>query len=116
AVALIPTSALRVALIGSGLGLVLAPFSLGLQGLDALALPLTAMGEGNAWSTGFSTSYGATTLGLGLAFMLSVASLVLRGKPALGLGVFAGALAALSLALSGHASAASPQLLTRPAV
>lgn len=116
AVATLPGPARRVSLVSSGLGLVLAPLSMGLQGLDALALPLTAIGDANAWSTGFATSYGATTLVLGLAFAISIAALALPGKLAAVLGVLAGAVAALSLALSGHASAANPQLLTRPAV
>lgn len=98
-------------------GLVLSPLSLGLHGLDALGLPLAQLGAGEAWSAALTTSYGATAIALAVAFALALgASHLPFGRPAAALGIFAAALAAFALSLSGHAGAASPQWLTRPAV
>ena len=117
ALAPLPPLARTAALWLSVAGAVLGPVSLGLQGLDALGLPLTAFADVRAWSTGFSTSYGATTIAAVLAFAAALASLLMpRSGWSNSLGILAAAIAALSLALSGHASAAAPQWLTRPAV
>lgn len=111
------TGAQRVALVLALLGAVIAPLTLGLQGLDALGLPLAGLLDGKVWAAGLSTSYGATVLVATLAFVLAAVALTLRqSRIARGLGVLAGLIAALSIALSGHASAAEPQWLTRPAV
>lgn len=99
------------------LGLLAAPFSLGLQGLDALGLGLGDIASLRAWTVGLSTSYGWTALlcmgALGLAWA-SVRGA--RGPRAAGLAIAAWIAVPLALALSGHASAASPQWLMRPAV
>lgn len=117
AVALPPVGARRIAGGLSILGLPLAPITLGLQGLDALGLPLLSVFDGRAWSAGLSTSFAATALVAGLAFLVSLGALgARRDRRAATLALTAGTLAALSLALSGHASAAAPQWLTRPAV
>lgn len=101
----------------AGAGLVLAPATLGLQGLDALGLPAQSFFEANVWRAGLATSYGATVIAAVLAFAGGIVALALpKGKRAALLGLSAAALAALSLALSGHASAASPQWIARPAV
>ncbi len=98
-------------------GLVLAPLVLGVQGLDALGLPLAAIGEGSAWIAGLGTSYGATTLALVIAFVLTVLAVRITHRTArLLLAALAATTGALALSLSGHASAAAPQWLTRPAV
>jgi copper transport protein len=47
-------------------GLLMVPLSVGLQGLDALELPLSALAQANVWLTGFATSYGTSAL---LAFL-----------------------------------------------
>lgn len=107
----------RVALGLTLTGLVIAPLTLGLQGLDALGLPLTGLVDGKVWAAGLSTSYGATALVATLAFGLAAVTLTLRpSRIARGLVVVAGLVAALAIALSGHASAAEPQWLMRPAV
>ena len=99
------------------LGILLAPATLGLHGLDALAWPLSTGFNSEAWSAALSTSYGFTAIVACLAFLAALGALSMpRGRLAAGLGLLAGTLAALSLALSGHASAAAPQWLTRPAV
>src|SRR6185437_15036686 len=73
------------------IGLVSAVVSLGLQGLDVLDLPLSAIATPAPWQAGFATS-------LGPALLIAM----------LGVG--------LSLAASGHAATAPPQWLTRPTV
>lgn len=117
AAAPLPAQALRTAKALSIAGILLAATTLGLQGLDALGLSLAAAFDGEVWSTALSTSYGSTTVAAGVAFVVAFVALgAKRSRIAATLALFAGALAALSLALSGHASAASPQWLTRPAV
>jgi copper transport protein len=98
------------------LGLVGAPLSIGLQGLDALELPLSAL----TWSVAWKTGAGAT---FGMSAALAIA--------ALGAGLLAGWLPSgfarpvsllavvgcgAALAASGHAGTADPQWLMRPAV
>lgn len=97
-------------------GLVLAPATLGLQGLDALGLSLASAMSGQTWAAALSTSYGPTVLALLLAFALSVLALGGSGRGPAVAALIAGAVGAAALAASGHASAAAPQWLTRPAV
>jgi copper transport protein len=97
-------------------GLIAAPLSLGLQGLDALGAPLAGLTQLTVWQTGIGTSFGWTVLIALIALGLGLLSLV---GPRGGANLFALAgLAAVgaALAASGHASAAEPQWLTRPMV
>ncbi|MFG1320899.1 copper resistance CopC/CopD family protein [Xanthobacter autotrophicus] len=105
--------------LGMGLilaGLVAVPVSVSFQGLDALGATLRNLPELVVWRTGFATSYG-------LAAQLALAALAM-GLGAFGLKGIAGRLLSLAaliltgcaLAASGHAGAAPPQTLTRPAV
>lgn len=113
----LPPGAHRSANALSIAGILLAPITLCMQGLDALGLPLSALFDSKVWSAAFSTSYGFTAIVAGVAFLAAFGALgVPRGRMGAALGLFAGALAALSLALSGHASAAAPQWLTRTSV
>jgi copper transport protein len=97
-------------------GLVGAPLSIGLQGLDALELPLSALTWGIAWKTGASTTFGMSAaiaiaaLGAGLLASLMPAGLA---KPVSLLAVFG---CGVALAASGHAGTADPQWLMRPAI
>ncbi|MER8573642.1 copper resistance CopC/CopD family protein [Mesorhizobium sp. M1338] len=97
-------------------GLVAAPLSLGLQGLDALGAPLSYLAQPVIWRTGLDTSFGWTVLvaliALGLG-MLSLAGPRAIAKP-FALAGLAGV--GVALAASGHAGAAEPQWLTRPMV
>lgn len=112
----LPMNAERAAAALVIIGLPAAAFTLWLQGLDALGLPLLSTGE-RILSTGLATSYGATAIALGIGFALALLSLCLpRSRVSTALAWLALALGALAIALSGHASAASPQWLTRPAV
>lgn len=95
-------------------GLVVTPVLVGLQGADALELPLSGLTNRTAWETGFKTSFGATAIAAACALLAGLAALQDRGARALSL--LAVATAGLALALSGHASSATPQWLTRPAV
>ncbi|TIP24730.1 MAG: copper resistance D family protein, partial [Mesorhizobium sp.] len=97
-------------------GLVAAPLSLGLQGLDALGAPLAQLAQPDIWKAGFATSFGWTVLIALVALGLGLLSLVgpRGGAKLFALAGLAGIGAAL--AASGHASAAEPQWLTRPMV
>ena len=97
-------------------GLVAAPVSLGLQGLDALGAPLARLTQPVVWQTALGTSFGWTVLIALAALGLGLLSLVVARRDAklFALAGLAGVGAAL--AASGHASAAEPQWLTRPMV
>ncbi|UVK40443.1 CopD family protein [Mesorhizobium sp. AR10] len=97
-------------------GLVAAPLSLGLQGLDALGAPLARLLQPNIWQTALATSFGWTVLIALMALGLGLLSLVgpRRHAKLFALAGLAGVGAAL--AASGHASAAEPQWLTWPMV
>jgi len=117
AVAPLPRAAARTAAVLMLLGLAAAPLSVGLQGLDALEMPLAGLGHHIAWATGCSTSYGATAALAALAMALGLAGLALRrGAASATTTLLALVATGTALAASGHASAAAPQLVTRPAV
>src|SRR5690606_9876847 len=101
-------------------GLVATPLSLGMQGLDALDLRLPALAQTVVWQTGLETSYGPTTIVILVALFAALFALevgVRDARPsARGLSLAAVVGAGIALALSGHASNAAPQWLTRPAV
>ncbi len=97
--------------------LVALPLSVGFQGLDALAAPLSNLSQPAVWLAGFRTSYGTTTIIAAIALGLGLPALRWRplfASQALSLAAVIGA--ALALASSGHASAADPQVLMRPSV
>lgn len=112
----LPPAARRTALLFSVAGLVIAPVTLALQGLDALGRTWVSVLDPDVCSAALSTSYGATAIAAAIAFILAAVALAGTGRRARYAGAAAGAVAALSLALSGHASAAEPQWLMRPAV
>ncbi len=112
-----PSQAARPLIAALLAGLVAVPLSVGLQGLDALDLPLAGLREKVAWEAGLATSYGRTAivaafaLFAGLFTFAAQSTRVARGLSLVGLlGV------GFALALSGHASTADPQLVSRPAV
>jgi len=96
------------------IGLVSAVASLGLQGLDVLALPLPAIVTLAPWKAGFATS-------LGPSLLIAIAAMVLAwfaagsatAQVAWVLTSLAMAGVGLTLAASGHAATAPPQWLTR---
>ena len=97
------------------IGIVGAVVSLGLQGLDVLGLSSSNLLTSAPWTIALGTSLGPSlsiaiiALGLGVAAMRSArAGRTLSAIAMLGVG--------LSLAASGHAATAPPQVLTRPAM
>jgi len=107
-----------VALIAAGL--LVTPLSAGLQGLDALDLRLPALAQKLVWETGLETSYGLTVIAAMVALFAGLFAFeaAWREAPIVArlLSLAALVTAGLALALSGHASNAAPQLLTRPSV
>ncbi len=107
-----------VALIAAGL--LVTPLSAGLQGLDALDLRLPALAQKLTWETGLETSYGLTVIAAMVALFAALFAFeaAWREAPVVARLLSLGALivAGFALALSGHASNAAPQLLTRPSV
>lgn len=98
------------------IGLVSAVASLGLQGLDVLDLPLSAIVTLAPWKAGFTTSLGPSLLiamaAMALAwFAARSATMIARVLTSLAM-----AGAGLTLAASGHAATAAPQWLTRPSL
>jgi copper transport protein len=99
------------------LALVLCPISLGLQGLDALALPLGDLWRPQAWTVALSTSYAWTVLTAAIALVLGIITLRWTYGGTARTAASAAAIAlALALAISGHASTADPRWLSRASV
>lgn len=98
------------------LGLVAAPLSLGLQGLDALGLSLGALFRPEVWTAAASTTYVRTALIATLALLAAAGSLLSRGKAAAGLATLGLLGVGAALAASGHAATAAPRWATVPAV
>lgn len=106
----------RIIAASLALGAAGAIVSLGFQGLDALGAQASRLAEPVVWSTGMGTSYGSTVVAALIGFALAGGALVLTEFAAKAAAVAAWLLIGVALALSGHASAASPQWLMRPAV
>jgi len=100
----------------TAIGILAATTSLGLQGADALGETPASLGAVATWAAGWRTSFGPTAV-IGVTALL-LAWMSLHGaagrRRACSLAAMTGV--GLSLAWSGHASAAAPQWLTRPAV
>jgi copper transport protein len=99
------------------MGLAAVPLSVGLQGLDALGANLRQLALPIVWETGFNTSWATTAIIAGIAVIAGLCAMGVRHQPvALGFGLAGLIGIGWALAASGHASAASPQGLTGPAV
>lgn len=113
----LPQPGNRIIVGTSLIGLGATVLALGLQGLDVVGAGLPHLLDGNTWYEGLITSY-AATLAIA-AFGLLLALLSGRVGNAL-LARLLSLTALLSIgaafAMSGHASTAPPELLTRPAV
>jgi copper transport protein len=108
----IGTAVPRVAL---AIGLPSAVASLGALGLDLLGLPLAALATAAPWKLAFATSAGPALLVAFAAMLLALTALrSARYARALAIVAFVGA--GLSLAMTGHAATAPPEVLTRPAI
>ena len=105
---------IRTALI---IGIASAVASIGLQGLDVLGLPLTGFFAIAPWKISLGTSLGPSLLIAIAALVIGLVCLssgVTRSSRILAALALAGV--GLSLAASGHAATAPPEMLTRPAV
>jgi copper transport protein len=102
----------RVAL---AIGLPSAVVSLGMLGLDLLGQPLAAFATVAPWKIAFATSAGPALLAAVVAMLLALLALgsvwYARALSAIG---FVGV--GLSLAMTGHAATAPPEMLMRPAI
>ncbi|MGD9866004.1 MAG: copper resistance CopC/CopD family protein [Pseudodonghicola sp.] len=106
----------RVAAIAAVIGIAGTAISPGLQGLDALGATMSRLFDLLMWSTGMGTSYGHTVLVMLVALACALLALVARDALARLLSLIGLLTGGVALALSGHASAAEPQWLMRPAV
>jgi copper transport protein len=98
-------------------GLAASVLSVGLQGLDALALPLSQFWRPDVWTSGLASSYGRSALAATAALLLGLAALR-AVNPTLIRLCAVGALAGVGLALasSGHAATVEPQSISRVVV
>ncbi len=90
--------------------------SVGLQGLDALALPPSSLSDADVWTVGAHGSFGLSVAIAAAALLLALLSHRARETRArmMSFGALIGV--GLALAITGHAATASPRCLTAPAV
>lgn len=115
-VAPLPRAARRLSVVLVLAGLATLPAAIAAQGLDAHGAPLGNLLQPATWHAGISSPFGRTAFIAGAALAVALISLGMRGSAARVLALLALAGTGLSLAASGHASAAEPQALMRPAV
>jgi len=97
-------------------GLIAAPLSVGLQGLDALDLPVPQLIQVEVWVAGWETAYGATALTAECAMLAAVLAMAAPVRLARALALVGLLGIGLALLLSGHAGTVEPRWLTRSAV
>jgi len=115
-VAPLPAAAHRPIASFLALGLLSLPVAFAAQGLDALALPPSAALQPAAWQAAAASSFGRTALIAILALLVALLALFVPSRSGRLLAALAWLGTGAALAASGHASAAEPQVLTRPAV
>jgi copper transport protein len=109
--------ALRQVLAALGIGFAGALLSAGFQGFDTVGEPVSRLFVPAVWKAGMATSFGPTVIFAIAALALAGLALASgRGRDARWISISAVMTAAFALCLSGHASAADPQWLMRPAV
>lgn len=106
----------RFATATMGLGLFCLPVALGAQGLDALGASIGAFFQPAVWRAAAATSYVWTILIAAMALACALIGVSRHRVRAAVAGLLSVPLVGLALASSGHASAAQPQWLMRPAV
>lgn len=97
------------------LGLPSAVASIGVLGLDLLGLPPIALATAGPWKVAFATSAGPA-LTVAFTAMLFAWMASRSGWYARALAMIAFIGVGLSLAMTGHAATAPPEVLTRPAI
>ncbi|HEY0327858.1 MAG TPA: FixH family protein [Rhodopseudomonas sp.] len=90
--------------------------AVGLQGLDALEAPASALASTAVWSAGLRGSFGWSAGVAALGLCLGLLSLSRRSGAARGLSAAAMLCVGATLALSGHAASATPRALAAGAV
>lgn len=115
-VAPLPSAARRPVASFLALGLVSVPAAFAAQGLDALAMPLSGAAQGAPWQAAAASSFGRTALIAALALLAASLALTLPHRSGRLLAILAWLGSGAALAASGHAGAATPQLLARPAL
>ncbi|MEP9375042.1 copper resistance protein CopC [Mesorhizobium sp. KR1-2] len=105
-----------IAFAALAIGLAGAVVSLGFQGLDALGAQVRSLADPLIWSTAMRTSFGWTVIVAIAAFASAALGLAGRSPVSRAASLAALILTGAALSLSGHASAAEPQWLMRPAV
>jgi copper transport protein len=97
-------------------GLIVTPLSVGLQGLDALDLPVSQVMQAEVWRAGWETAYGLTALVAECAIVAGLLALATPVRLARALALVGLLGIGLALLLSGHAGTVEPRWLTRSAV
>jgi len=105
-----------IVLTALAIGSVGAISSAGFQGLDALGVEVEQIVDPAIWSAGLSTTYGRTVGFSLVALLLGSITFVSSMRTSRIASLLALAGVGAALAASGHASAADPQWLMRPAV
>jgi len=96
--------------------LIALALSVGLQGLDALGLPLASLTHGAAWTSGARGSFGHAMAIAASALLLGLVSFWGAARMPRALSVLALAGVGASLAATGHAATAPPKSLMTAAV
>jgi len=109
------TTGMAVPRVALAIGLAGAVASLGALGLDLLGLPLVALATAAPWKVAFATSAGPALV-IALAAMLLALLALHSAWYARAFAIIAFAGVGLSLAMTGHAATAPPEVLTRPAI
>ena len=99
----------------TGIGLIALPMILALQALDSLGAPVVALLDAASWRVAFASSVASMALTALAGFILGLIALSGCVAPRL-CAVLATLCAGAALAMTGHASSAPPQWLSRPAV
>ena len=107
--------AVRVARLAIGTGVVALPLLLALQALDSLGAPVSALLNAESWRVALASSVAWMALTALAGFVLGLIALSGRVAPRF-CAVLATLCAGAALAMTGHASSAPPQWLSRPAV
>ena len=99
------------------IGLGTTVLALGLQGLDVVGADLPRLLDGNIWYQGLITSYAATLAIAAFGSLLALMSgRIPNPLPARLISATALLSIGAAFAVSGHASTAPPEILTRPAI
>lgn len=109
------TTGTTIPRVAIALGLASAVVGLGVLGLDLLGMPLAALATIAPWKIAFATSAGPALL-VGIAAMLFALTALCGTWYARALAIIAMVGVGLSLAMTGHAATAPPEVLTRPAI